>query len=481
MSSELFEKKLREKFSKAVISPTPELWNNIEGQLHGGASKSGMGVWIPLLLMILCTSTVLWGFWNSHTIELNSANEVPELISTETLSSPLLNSPKISSAETASPSSDAELNFSNTSSNTHTNPALHTASKPELYTSKVLSEDLSERITHRIPQHTNQVLPESHISSETSSIFSPEKIGDGSGSIQHQLAPFPSPFPYYISQKPKDASFAFPQPELPKRKIWALIGYADFQQAARITSSFNKAQDLSFNQDPQANSDRLDLENSYTYDGLNAPGTLFVRVPEKSLSLGLMAEWMFHPKLSIQTGLEYGVFSTGNYLLGIVESSLSAPAPPTYSGLNLLSTRSASFKFYQLGIPLQLTYRILDKGRSSLSLYAGGSFYMGKAYSKSITQSANFYNYAEPSPITGESISSRNSVSSDIPGLIQYNPFNLSLQSGFTYSYHLSSKSSIFVGPQIKYQASPIYREQQAEINEIPYYLGLRLGFRFNK
>lgn len=493
MPSELFEKKLREKLSKAVISPTPELWNNIEVQLNEGGRRKGFGIWLLLALLLMGSMGALWGFWRMKTSDNlveNSFVEIQDLpAETPDFNSTLDISKTEKKLEIPAEATSPEKKILPPSKRIVQSPdnkkigsykdskqISSSIAKSDLYVSAVLADELSEEAISQVPQHTSQALQESHISSETSSISSREEIGEVAG-LQLLDFGFPSPGGCIVNLDGDGIG----QGKNNYKKTWSFSAYADWHKDLQeislpaLGASDNNLQNLA-----AADQELLPLDNPdpYDYAGLNSPGGFYVQSPQKSISVGIMAALQFRPRWSVQAGLEYGKFSAGNYRVGIFATNSMTQGFESYS---LVSSRFTQFAYHQLGIPLQLSYKFLARGRSSLDVYAGASLYAARAYSKSITQSANFYDFIENGRSAQEILNVPNAVSDDVPRLFRYNPFNLSLLTGFNYSYHLSDKRSIFIGPQVKFQATPVYQEQSSEINEIPVYLGLRLGVRFAK
>ncbi|MDW3647164.1 MAG: hypothetical protein R8P61_08880 [Bacteroidia bacterium] len=493
MPSELFEKKLREKLSQATIPPSPELWNNIEAQVAGN-DKRGLGFWLLLLALLLGSIGMLWGFWNYSSVNSpkqqlaevqveSPAPVVKPLVETHsTIESSSIEKAENSTIVIPEPKSSQETKrpspTSHPSNPSQTNPPKSTtatyssvAKKPSVFRSKALDADLNEKLIHTVPQHANTAQPESQGLSEPSSVSLYKEIEEDNGmdlKITHldPLADVPeilkSPFNYPMTLQSQRAS---------KSKRWSLLAYTDFHKGYR---DLNLGNSLA-NEDLFLAPSNSDQPAGYQYEGLNAPGNLQVVIPEESISLGILAEWKLNKRLSLQGGVEYGLFSLGTYNLNILDNSSSLPTSRFNSPL---SSRNTQYRYHQFGIPLQVNYRILDRGRSSLEVYGGASVYAARAYSKSITQSANFYDFTASRGTTENAFS--NTISSDVPGLIQYHPFHLTYQAGFNFSRHLSDRHAIFFGPQIKFQGSPVYKEQQREINEIPYYVGFRLGFKFS-
>ena len=496
MPSELFEKKLREKLSQATIPPSPELWNNIEAQVAGNDKRRGFGFWLLLLALLLGSIGMLWGFWNYTSgndqkqqlavaeVQVESpapaVTPIPEKIpaNENRLTEESENIPaKGSTGKTGEHATSISANKSSSKTITSHSPKSTTATNssvsedPRLYRSKTLDTDLKEELIHTVPQHANTAQPQAQSLSEPSSVSLPKEIEEDNGmelKITHvnPLADAPE-----ILRTP----FSHPQnlQSLKKGKLkrWSFLGYADFHKGYRDINLANSLAQEDLFLAPSG----ADATVGYQYDGLNAPGNLQVVLPEESISLGVLAEWKLNKRLSLQGGFEYGLFSIGSYNLNIVDNSSALPASRFNSPL---SSRNTQFRYHQMGIPLQLNYKILARGRSSLDVYGGAAVYAARAYSKSITQSANFYDFTASRTTPESNVS--NSISSDVPGLIQYHPFHLTYHAGFNFSRHLSDRHSIFFGPQIKFQGSPVYKEQQREINEIPYYVGFRLGFKFS-
>ncbi|MEL6253848.1 MAG: hypothetical protein AAFR87_17700 [Bacteroidota bacterium] len=495
MPSELFEKKLREKLSQATIPPSPELWNNIEAQVAGKDSRRGFGFWILLLALLLGSIGMLWGFWNYTSGNLpeqqlveNSIKSPAPLLSTieereeraeiisdkEDLKDASIDLGKetlSSHNSTIKPNKNLTDNSFSTTSKSTTATNSSDSEDASVFRSKTLNSNLTEELIHTVPQHANTAQPNSQGLSEPSSVSFLEEIEEDNGMdiyINHldPLGEAPA-----IIKTP----FSYPRTRqsLKKAKInrWSYLGYVDFHKGYRDVNLGNALA----NEDLFLAPGNADQPAGYQYAGLNAPGNLRVIIPEESISLGILADWKLNRKLSLQGGFEYGLFSLGAYDINIIDNSSALPSSQFNSPL---SSRNTQFRYHQFGIPLQVSYQVLARGRSSLDMYGGASIYAAKAYSKSITQSANFYNFtADRSTVE---MAAQNSVSSDVPGLIQYHPFHLTYQFGFNFSRHFSDRHSIFFGPQIKFQGTPVYKEQQREINEIPYYVGFRLGFKFS-
>ena len=428
--------------SQATIPPSPELWNNIEAQVAGSDKRRGFGFWLLLLALLLGSIGMLWGFWN-YTSGIDQKQQMAEvqvespapllepIAETETdmekgsglkLENSTSSMLEEKTSKIATPSS-SNTNVENPKHTNPSNPTIATNSSasedPSVYRSKALDTELNEELIHTVPQHANTAQPQAQGLSEPSSVSLSKEIEEDNGmelKITHikPLADAPE-----ILREPLGYPSTLQSLKQARMKRWAFLGYADFHKGYR---DINLASSL-------AQEDRLlgpsgaDATVGYQYDGLNAPGNLQVVLPEESISLGIMAELMLSKRLSLQGGFEYGLFSIGTYNLNIVDNSSALPASRFNSPL---SSRNTQFRYHQMGIPLQLNYKILARSRSSLEVYGGAAVYAARAYSKSITQSANFYDFTASNTTTEFSVS--NSISSDVPGLIQYHPFHLTYQ-----------------------------------------------------
>ncbi|MEM6804446.1 MAG: outer membrane beta-barrel protein, partial [Bacteroidota bacterium] len=492
MPSELFEKKLREKLSQAVIPPSPELWDQIEAKLPGDDKRRGLGFWLILLALLFGSIGLLLGFWNwqaqeelkspiSHITSLEpeeekDTQEIPAMVLEQ---EDILDAKEIEKPLQAADLSKENLsekqilpqNSKTQTSSTYTNSPYTTSQKLK----SVLDINVSENLANSVPQHTNQA-QNIELDKPAPPVIDSnnEQAGARALALKIQELSTLSPYPY-LEEGLSNPQLA-PLPLVTQRtKKWAFSFYVDGHQAFRNLSFRN------LNEDALASGveDGLSNPDPYLYQGLNSPANLEVEIPERSISFGLQVERKLNRRLSLQAGLEYGMFSAGFYDVSISPNSFSSPGPGTNERTaNPLSQRKTQYAYHQLGLPVQINYNFFNRGRSSLEVYGGASLYMAQAYSKSILQSRNFYDFANIGPLGADV--AINTVSQDVPGLLQYNRFHSTLQTGINYLYHFTDRYAIFVGPQLKYQLSPVYKEQLREIDEIPAYIGIRLGLRFS-
>ncbi|MEM9936173.1 MAG: hypothetical protein AAF824_21290, partial [Bacteroidota bacterium] len=98
MSSEQFEHKLREKFKEAEITPSADLWAQIEKEVQGNADKKG-GFWFFLGDGLFLTLLFLAYFFLSHDPTHSPAPASASLAASSNLS------PSTSQAEPSAPES----------------------------------------------------------------------------------------------------------------------------------------------------------------------------------------------------------------------------------------------------------------------------------------------------------------------------------------------------------------------------------------
>ena len=491
MSSEQFERKLREKFSHAKIPPNPELWGVIEQRISPPARKRRGGVyWLFFELIII--SLLFIGIWNSSsTSSVNlsmaaSGLDFRQSAPVEHFSQP---KPEPNTGRAGEvPTSNSRLERSSTNKQVQVAPALADM-QTEIHLQKVKSDSYQ---------------------SPSIAIIQPADTGESSAYLSATLnRSANSPIlPQQVERRQKHS--AEPESyEVSPIRYKAFNKYELNSSTTTVKTETHKllkrwsfhafvAPQYSFNRfSPVLVQENLKADYAYTYPSRysvsnyqNIERVFAVDYPTYSISAGLHLEYQLSERLSLQTGVNFTRYSSGNYTDGeLPQLSQDELALGPY----LVNFQSApipvsQFRFSQLELPIWINYNLIQQNRSSIRLSLGGA--INRGFSKltgrlnSLSENSSLLNNADfirsgGNRVDTNNLTGLNTITHGDSELLLHRTYFFHAQASLLYNYRLNPGLSIYTGPQFAYQLMPVY-EGNGAAAQLPFRVGLRLGIRFH-
>ncbi|MEL6671405.1 MAG: outer membrane beta-barrel protein [Bacteroidota bacterium] len=488
MSSELFERKLREKFAEAKVAPPPDLWDKIAVEV-GPPPRKKRGLWLWFFALLGLFSTAALSYWSLASWEAGWFESMPlaaGMVEPAPEAVPLAKDAavdeQVADLESVAPEQSASFEPQTPASSQQlaegasTVPPVSTAlsSVPSniVTTSPNSSHTLSSLslqipATHRISSQVLESGPAPMVS--YSSTHQPQSTLGLLHAMPFYLHPYRAPGPAAKLAQPVLAGAAL------REKGWA------FYLMASQAYEFNGIQPILLSSAGNVTADFAAIEQSdvrVSNQG-NVDQVVSVTFPHYNWSLSALVERKFSPRWSVQTGLGFRSYEAGFTRTSVISTDMSQPAPTGEQpvALESLSYSDRSyFQMNQLEIPLMAHVRLWQKNRHSLRFGLGGSVQMTRVRIGSdgtINDPITYLNQAENAFLR------RNQTLGD-PDILVSQYFYSSLLSNLQYRYALKNGLQLVTGPTAAYHLTPAYGGPAAS-RQMRFRVGWSLGFRLGK
>ena len=499
MPSELFERKLREKFAQAEVQPRPELWQTIEREISPPAQRGGLYLLLFEVLIIIgllfmgsskyfqlesqptqsIANNALLGVVQHDTAQIH--NEARTLALQKVPGGDSQSNRNESKEEKQEESLFASASVERHISQDRDQKSIHLNAQARSKSEQQVDDEGSDAPSqHPLFISTTDKFEKSQLNDEPeaklSDITSTDKLeGVKNVHVDERI----NHRSYFLNSTHSAPAIFSQDPILSRRKKWSVHGYVSAFSAADRFAPFQLQEDLA-----------VDYAYIYPIDlSVGSYGQverLFsVSYPKKGLSVGLHLEYSLNQRFSLQSGLNYSWFEIGRYFIGEINPFLNSDLVAGPNSFNLAQTPISgplTFSYNQLEIPLWLNIQFARGNRSYFQFSLGGAANFGFGTNRQLgaaeLRNGLFRLEAGSAQNDMNSRQAKNSLTSENPELLQYNDLNFYAGAGISYHFHLNERLRLYTGPDFTYQLTPIYLGEGSN-GQPPYRLGLKLGIAF--
>ncbi|MDP5172034.1 MAG: hypothetical protein NWR72_17430 [Bacteroidia bacterium] len=464
MSSELFERKLRERFAQAEIQPPAELWDRIEAGIAPDSGKKRRLIWLwwPLTALLLVSSGLAWVFYPANTAGLAQGPQnqtgvaaAPDMIADK--DSCLLsleessmgighakNDHVISETEVKHATfSSAEINSTRSSRSTQSSIHIPQSEREPLLT--VSSPPQNQEA--EIPPHENVAIDQAYMPSA-------------------KLQPFWKNFSTKADLEESLASIHLNK--VKRHGKWSLDLLARSQYATGFQPSFALSN--------LSNADYAGYANRSDFSTVGSSQVAAVAFPRWHQTLGLEVGHSIASRWRMSLGLEGKIGWGGMATLGSFAGGLS-PINSPQDGAIVVEANSITFdepmafQHVTLSAPLRMSY-LIQAGRGTLENSAGISLNRSWTRIDTLNPVEALAFLVDERPQTG-------TLQMQPTPVLETVLWHSDLRLRSRYLFPSRSTQQVFIGLECQTQVSAAFRGE-AGVRQRPFSVGIEAGIRFH-